>query len=69
LADLWGIGILLVEHDMEFVSDVCDDVLVLDFGKQIAGGNPREIERNPAVIRAFLGEASADGDVKTAVES
>jgi sulfate-transporting ATPase len=69
LADQWGIGVLLVEHDMEFVSDVCDQVLVLEFGKRIAGGNPSEIERNPAVIRAYLGEADADGDVKAAVES
>jgi ABC-type branched-subunit amino acid transport system ATPase component len=56
LVDHWGIGVLLVEHDVEFVTEHCDDVTVLDFGKQIACGTPRQIERDPVVIAAYLGE-------------
>jgi sulfate-transporting ATPase len=60
LAEDWGIGILLVEHDMSFVMSVCDDIVVLDFGAQIATGTPDEVRRNPAVIAAYLGESEDD---------
>jgi sulfate-transporting ATPase len=56
LVDHWGIGVLVVEHDMEFVTKHCDDVTVLDFGRQIASGTPRQIEQDPVVIAAYLGE-------------
>jgi ABC-type branched-subunit amino acid transport system ATPase component len=56
LASDWGMGILLVEHDMGFVMGVCDRLVVLDFGRQIATGTPDEIKRDPAVIAAYLGE-------------
>ena len=47
---------ILVEHDMRMVMDLADTVLVLDFGKPIAVGEPAAIQRNPDVIRAYLGE-------------
>ncbi len=56
LADDWGIGVLLVEHDMNFVMSVCDHIVVLDFGLKIAEGSPEEIRSNPAVIAAYLGQ-------------
>ncbi len=50
------IPIILVEHDMGLVMDLADRVLVVDFGKPIATGKPNEIQNNPDVIRAYLGE-------------
>jgi branched-chain amino acid transport system ATP-binding protein len=51
-----GLSMIMVEHDMGLVMDIADRVLVMDFGKSIAIGVPDEIQRNPDVIRAYLGE-------------
>jgi branched-chain amino acid transport system ATP-binding protein len=48
--------ILLIEHDMHLVMGICERLAVLDYGRSIAEGLPEDIKRNPAVIKAYLGE-------------
>jgi branched-chain amino acid transport system ATP-binding protein len=53
------VTVLVVEHDMSLVRAICDEVTVLDFGRNIARGSPVEILNHPAVIEAYLGETAA----------
>ena len=55
LAREWGIAVLLVEHDVALVMDVCDRVVVLDEGRHLAEGTPEEVRRAPDVVTAYLG--------------
>ncbi|MGW5417084.1 ABC transporter ATP-binding protein [Actinomadura geliboluensis] len=55
-----GLTVVLIEHNMGVVMDICDRIAVLDFGRLVAVGTPEEIGRDPAVLAAYLGSAEAD---------
>ena len=58
----FGCGVLLIEHNMRVIMGVCDRIHVIDSGRTIGEGTPQEIQSNPAVIRAYLGSRSEQGD-------
>jgi branched-chain amino acid transport system ATP-binding protein len=60
IRDEFGIGVLLIEHDMSVVMGISDHIVVLDYGRRIADGAPDQIKNDPNVIKAYLGETEEE---------
>lgn len=62
IRDTFGIAVMLIEHDMRLVMNICEGICVLDHGKVIAKGTPDDIQNNEAVITAYLGKKKEGGE-------
>jgi branched-chain amino acid transport system ATP-binding protein len=60
--DALELTVLIVEHDMGMIMKIADEVTVLDFGRRIGGGTPEQVQRDPEVIRAYLGTGHDDAE-------
>ena len=55
IRDAFGVGLLVIEHDMRLIMQLCERIQVLDYGKTIALGTPAQVGSDPAVLTAYLG--------------
>jgi branched-chain amino acid transport system ATP-binding protein len=63
IQDTLGVTVLLIEHDMKMVMDISERILVINFGSMITEGSPQEVQQNPEVLRAYLGEDDGIGAI------